>query len=226
MKDGISCAGVPCHHRLAPNLDRGDLDSAYIGPTCPSTIPSYPLDHPNHPLDHSYQPHSGHSSTRRTLLPPWSKGKVHDDAAFVLIVVEPWLCVQRPQVPPTRKVWLPTVLMILTHRHNDPQVSISDADDFIVVVAYWHNTVSAKITSKENMSAFYGWSVVMKKKVYSIAQNAKSMPGGSSYSKVLTDIYWNCSLQNHDCVGDYNLRCWSFRKAKNITFACNRVFFL
>ena len=76
------------------------------------------------------------------------------------------------------------------------------------------------------MNAFCGWSVVMKKKVYSIAQNAKSMPGGSSYSKVLTDIYWNCSLQNYHCLGDYNLKCWSFRKAKNITFACNRVFFL
>ena len=56
MKDGISCAGVPCHHRLAPNLDRGDLDSAYIGPTCPSTIPSYPLDHPNHPIGHFTNP--------------------------------------------------------------------------------------------------------------------------------------------------------------------------
>ena len=76
------------------------------------------------------------------------------------------------------------------------------------------------------MNAFCGWSVVMKKKVFSIAQNAKSMPGGSSSSKVLTDIYWNCSLQNYHCLGDYNLKCWSFRKAKNITFACNRVFFL
>ena len=64
------------------------------------------------------------------------------------------------------------------------------------------------------------------KKVYSIAQNAKSMPEGPSYSKVLTGIYWNCSLQNYHCLGDYNLKCWSFRKAKNITFACNRVFFL
>ena len=56
MKDGISCAGVPCHHRLAPNLDRGDLDSAYIGPTCPSSIPSYPLYHSNHPIGHPTNP--------------------------------------------------------------------------------------------------------------------------------------------------------------------------
>ena len=104
--------------------------------------PHLPLNHPilpprsfQPPHRPSYQPHSGHSSTRRAFLPPWSEGKVHDDEAFVLIVVEPWLCVQRPQLPPTRKVWLPTVLMILTHRPNDPQVSISDADDFIVVVA-------------------------------------------------------------------------------------------
>ena len=56
MKDGISCDGVPWHHRLAPNLDRGDLDSAYIGPTCPSTIPFYLLDHPNHPIGHPTNP--------------------------------------------------------------------------------------------------------------------------------------------------------------------------
>ena len=192
--------------------------------------PHLPLIHPILPPGSSQPPHrpfyQPHSSTRRTFLPSWSDAKVHDDEAFALIVVERWLCVQRPQVPPTRKVWLPTVLMILTHRHNDPQVSISDADDFIVVVAYWHNTVSVKITTKENMNAFCGWSVVMKKKIDSISQNAKSIPGGSSYSKVLTEIYWNCSLQNNHCLGDYNLKCWSFRKAKNVTFACNRVFIL
>ena len=65
-----------------------------------------------------------------------------------------------------------------------------------------------------------------RKKIDSISQNAKSIPGGSSYSKVLTEIYWNCSLQNNHCLGDYNLKCWSFRKAKNVTFACNRVFIL
>ena len=74
------------------------------------------------------------------------------------------------------------------------------------------------------MSAFCGWSVVMKRKVYSIAQNAKSMPGGSSYSKILTDIYWNCSLQNNHCLGDYYLKCWSFRKAKNITLPATKFF--
>ena len=129
--------------------------------------PHLPLIHPilppisfQPPHRPSYQPHWGHSSTREAFLPPWLEGKVHDDEAFVLIVVEPWVCVQRPQVPPTRKVWLPTVLMILTHRPNDPQVSISDADDLIVVVALWHNTVSVKITTKENMNAFCGWSLI------------------------------------------------------------------
>ena len=193
MKDGISWAGVPWHLRLAPNLDRGDLDSAYIGPTCPSTIPSYPLDHSNHPIGHPTNPIQAiHPLGKHFCHHDWKEKYTTTKHLFWLLLnlecAYNGLSCPRPGKYDCPLCWWSwrTGTTIRKYRFLMQMISLLLLHSGTTMWVWKLQPRKIGMPSVDDQSSW--------KKFYSIAQNAKSMPGGSSYSKVFTDICWNCSV--------------------------------
>ena len=208
MKDGISCDGVPWHHRLAPNLDRGDLDSAYIGPTCPSTIPSYPLDHSNHPI--------GHPTNPIQAIHPLGEHFCHHDRKEKCTTTKHlfWLLLNlecaynglrcpRPGKYDCPLCWWSwrTGTTIRKYRFLMQMI--------LLLLLHSGTTLSVwKLQPRKIWMPSVDDQPSRKKKFIALLKMQKACQGGNPivrFSRTFVGTV-QCSLQNYHCLGDYNLK--------------------